>query len=172
VTRQTRKDRSEVECEPTASALPLKTREGGAPKWQLGKESTSYPRVPSMCARRAYVYFREQPGRRADRPLAHREKAWRIASNTAKLPEHCAANEAERSGLIVLDHLRLNRTPLYQKSNGSKPVCVISKTVPSLVASPKDVVPKRSPCLSKIRLPLGAAPSVQLKLTRVIGVLA
>ena len=51
VTRQTRKDRSEVECEPTASALPLKINSGGrsaSPRWQLRKEAYLLSRVPSM----------------------------------------------------------------------------------------------------------------------------
>ena len=54
----------------------------------------------------------------------------------------------------------------------TKPLSVISNTVPSPFAPPPLVVPKRLPLASAIRFSIGAAPSVPLKLTRVVGVLA
>ncbi len=35
----------------------------------------------------AYVYFEEEPGKRAAAKLLTRDEAWRIAVNIAKLPE-------------------------------------------------------------------------------------
>ncbi len=35
----------------------------------------------------AYVYYKEEPGRRTSAKLLIRDEAWRIAVNIAKLPE-------------------------------------------------------------------------------------
>jgi hypothetical protein len=43
---QTRKDRSEVECEPTASALPLKMNPAGAVARPVGSLGRSLPPNP------------------------------------------------------------------------------------------------------------------------------
>ncbi len=54
----------------------------------------------------------------------------------------------------------------------TKPLSVISNTVPLLLAPPAEVVPNRSPLASAIRPATGDAPSAPLKLTRVVGALA
>src|SRR5256885_1823643 len=58
---------------------------------------------------------------------------------------------------------------------GTKPLSVISNTVPELFVPPPEVVPKSLPLASAIRTAAGNAPSVQLgweqNLTRVLGVL-
>jgi len=50
------------------------------------------------------------------------------------------------------------------------PVSVSSNAVPSLFAPPADVVPKRFPAASAVRPACGCAPSVPLKLSRMVGV--
>jgi hypothetical protein len=57
------------------------------PPWSAEETEACYIVRDANGQALAYVYFEEEPGRRAAAHLLTRDEAWRIAVNIAKLPE-------------------------------------------------------------------------------------
>jgi hypothetical protein len=57
------------------------------PPWSVEDIGVAFKVCDSTGQRLAYVYFEEEPGRRAATKLLSKDEARRIAANIAKLPE-------------------------------------------------------------------------------------
>jgi len=57
------------------------------PSWSVEDIGVAFKICDSTAQRLAYVYFEEEPGRRAATKLLSKDEARRIAANIAKLPE-------------------------------------------------------------------------------------
>jgi hypothetical protein len=57
------------------------------PPWFVEETEACYIVRESNGQALAYVYFEQEPGRRAAAKLLTRDEAWRIAVNIARLPE-------------------------------------------------------------------------------------
>jgi hypothetical protein len=57
------------------------------PPWSAEETEACYIVRDANGQALAYVYFEEEPGRRAAAHLLTRDEAWRVAVNIAKLPE-------------------------------------------------------------------------------------
>ena len=58
-----------------------------SPPWTIEKADACFIVKARGGQALAYVYFEEEPGRRAAAHLLTRDEVWRIAANIAKLPE-------------------------------------------------------------------------------------
>jgi hypothetical protein len=66
--------------------IPVETRRF-PPPWSAEETEACYIVRDANGQAIAYVYFEQEPGRRAAAKLLTRDEAWRIAVNIAKLPE-------------------------------------------------------------------------------------
>ena len=57
------------------------------PPWTVDETDAYFIVRDANCQALAYVYYEQEPGRRAAAHLLIRDEAWRIAVNIAKLPE-------------------------------------------------------------------------------------
>jgi hypothetical protein len=73
------------------SVAPLMARRF-PPPWTVEDIGVAFKVSDSTGQRLAYVYFEEEPGRRAAAKLLSKDEAGRIAANIAKLPELLGAN--------------------------------------------------------------------------------
>jgi hypothetical protein len=69
----------------TARGLIVETRRF-PPPWSTEETEACYIVRDGNGQQIAYVYFEQEPGRRAAAKLLTRDEAWRIAANIAKLP--------------------------------------------------------------------------------------
>ena len=57
------------------------------PPWTVGEQAACFVVPDHNGLQLAYIYFEEEPGRRSAAKLLSKDKARRIASNMAKLPD-------------------------------------------------------------------------------------
>ena len=57
------------------------------PPWCIEKTDARFIVKDGFDQALAYVYYEDEPGRRSAAKLLSKDEAWRIAANTAKLPE-------------------------------------------------------------------------------------
>jgi hypothetical protein len=76
-------------CIPQAyrGVLPLVTSRRFSPPWSVEETDACFIVEDSAGQKLAYVYFEDEPGRRAAAKLLTRDEARRISVNVAKLPE-------------------------------------------------------------------------------------